>query len=36
MPVVLAIMHVAWGAGFFAASARFGPPLQALRRLIRR
>jgi succinoglycan biosynthesis protein ExoA len=36
MPVVLAIMHVAWGAGFFAACARFGPPLQALRRLIRR
>jgi succinoglycan biosynthesis protein ExoA len=36
MPVVLAIMHVAWGAGFFAASARFGPPFQALRRLIRR
>lgn len=34
MPIALAIMHIAWGAGFFAASARFGPPLEALRRLI--
>jgi hypothetical protein len=33
MPVVLAIMHLAWGAGFFGACARFGPPLDALRRL---
>jgi succinoglycan biosynthesis protein ExoA len=34
MPAVLAIMHIAWGAGFFAACARFGPPIEALRRLI--
>jgi succinoglycan biosynthesis protein ExoA len=34
MPVALAIMHVSWACGFFAACARFGPPLAALRRLI--
>jgi glycosyltransferase involved in cell wall biosynthesis len=36
MPIVLAIMHLSWAAGFFAACARFGPPLRALGRLIRR
>jgi succinoglycan biosynthesis protein ExoA len=36
MPVVLAIMHLAWGGGFIAASARFGPPVEALRRVTRR
>jgi hypothetical protein len=36
MPVVLAIMHLSWAAGFFAACARFGPPLRALLRLVRR
>jgi glycosyltransferase involved in cell wall biosynthesis len=34
MPAALAIMHLSWGGGFFAASARFGPPLAALRRLV--
>jgi len=34
MPVALAIMHVSWGGGFFAACARFGPPLAALGRLL--
>ena len=33
LPVVFAIMHLAWGAGFFAACVRFGLPLEALRRL---
>jgi succinoglycan biosynthesis protein ExoA len=36
MPVVLAIMHLSWATGFLAACARFGPPLRALGRLIRR
>jgi succinoglycan biosynthesis protein ExoA len=34
MPIALAIMHVAWAGGFFAACARFGPPVKALLRLI--
>jgi succinoglycan biosynthesis protein ExoA len=36
MPLVLAIMHLSWAAGFFAACARFGPPLRALVRLFTR
>jgi glycosyltransferase involved in cell wall biosynthesis len=36
MPIVLAIMHLSWAAGFFAACFRFGPPLRALGRLVRR
>ena len=34
LPAVFATMHSAWGAGFLAGSARFGPPLKALLRLI--
>jgi hypothetical protein len=34
LPATLAIMHVSWGGGFFAACARFGPPFAALRRLV--
>jgi cellulose synthase/poly-beta-1,6-N-acetylglucosamine synthase-like glycosyltransferase len=30
VPLVLATMHVAWGGGFLAGAARFGPPLRAL------
>ncbi len=30
LPMVWAIMHVAWGTGFLAGCARFGPPLRAL------
>ena len=32
LPVVLAIMHVCWGAGFVSGSIRFGPPVDALLR----
>jgi hypothetical protein len=32
LPLVFATMHVSWGAGFLAGSARFGPPLRALTR----
>jgi glycosyltransferase involved in cell wall biosynthesis len=35
LPAVFATMHVTWGAGFLVGSARFGPPLEALRRSIR-
>ncbi|HEY1275213.1 MAG TPA: glycosyltransferase family 2 protein [Thermoleophilaceae bacterium] len=35
VPVVLAVMHLSWGFGFLAGSARFGPPLRALARLAR-
>jgi glycosyltransferase involved in cell wall biosynthesis len=35
LPVVLATMHVSWGAGFLAGCARFGPPLAAIARLVR-
>jgi hypothetical protein len=35
LPVVFATMHSAWGAGFLAGSARFGPPIPALVRLVR-
>lgn len=36
LPLVLATMHTSWGAGFLAGCARFGPPLEALGRLVRR
>ena len=36
LPVVFAVMHGAWGFGFFAGSLRFGPPLAALARIARR
>jgi succinoglycan biosynthesis protein ExoA len=36
LPVVFAVMHGAWGFGFLSGSARFGPPLAALRRIARR
>ena len=36
LPVVFAVMHGAWGFGFLAGSARFGPPLAALAQLARR
>jgi glycosyltransferase involved in cell wall biosynthesis len=36
LPLVFATMHGAWGAGFLAGAARFGPPFGAARRLLRR
>jgi succinoglycan biosynthesis protein ExoA len=33
--VVLAIMHLCWGAGFVNGSVRFGPPLEAFARMAR-
>jgi hypothetical protein len=33
LPAVFATMHVAWGVGFLAGCARFGPPLAALARI---
>ena len=33
LPVVAAIMHVSWGAGYIWGSARHGPPLGALARV---
>ena len=36
LPVVLVVLHWSWGAGFLAGSARFGPPLGAIRALLRR
>jgi glycosyltransferase involved in cell wall biosynthesis len=36
LPLVFATMHVAWGLGFIAGSARFGPPLEAVRLLLGR
>jgi len=36
LPVVFAVMHGAWGFGFLAGSVRFGPPLRALARIVRR
>lgn len=33
LPLVLCVMHGAWGFGFLAGCARFGPPVAALRRL---
>jgi glycosyltransferase involved in cell wall biosynthesis len=35
LPAVFATMHLAWGAGFIEGSRRFGPPLAALRRVVR-
>jgi len=34
VPVVLAVMHVSWGAGFIYGSLRFGAPVAALVRLL--
>ena len=34
LPVVFATMHVAWGLGFLAGCARFGPPTAALARIL--
>jgi glycosyltransferase involved in cell wall biosynthesis len=34
LPLVLGTMHVAWGAGFLAGSARFGPPVEAVARVL--
>jgi glycosyltransferase involved in cell wall biosynthesis len=36
LPAVLVVLHCSWGAGFVVGSARFGPPLGALRSLLRR
>jgi succinoglycan biosynthesis protein ExoA len=36
LPLVFLTMHVAWGLGFVAGSLRFGPPLAAVARLLRR
>jgi len=36
LTVVFGTMHAAWGAGFIAGCARFGPPLAAITRLARR
>jgi succinoglycan biosynthesis protein ExoA len=36
LPVVFAIMHLTWGFGFLWSAVRFGPPLAALVRLVRR
>jgi succinoglycan biosynthesis protein ExoA len=33
LPLVFAVMHVTWGAGFVSGSIRFGPPLEALGRI---
>jgi hypothetical protein len=33
LPVVLAIMHLTWGAGFLVSFGRYGPPVSALARL---
>jgi glycosyltransferase involved in cell wall biosynthesis len=35
LPLVFLTMHISWGLGFLAGSARFGPPLTALSRLAR-
>jgi succinoglycan biosynthesis protein ExoA len=36
LAAVFGTMHTAWGAGFIAGCARFGPPLSAVKRLARR
>jgi hypothetical protein len=36
LPAVLVVLHCSWGAGFLAGSMRFGPPLGAIRGLLRR
>jgi succinoglycan biosynthesis protein ExoA len=33
LPVVFAVMHVSWGAGFLYGCVRFGPPVAALARV---
>jgi succinoglycan biosynthesis protein ExoA len=33
LPLVFATMHLAWGFGFLAGAARFGPPLAAIGRV---
>jgi succinoglycan biosynthesis protein ExoA len=35
IPVALATMHLAWGAGFLVGCVRFGPPVLAVRGLVR-
>ena len=35
LPLVFATMHLAWGIGFFAGCARFGPPFGAIGRAVR-
>jgi glycosyltransferase involved in cell wall biosynthesis len=35
VPAALATMHLAWGAGYLVGAARFGPPLAAVRRVLR-
>jgi hypothetical protein len=35
LPLVFAIMHLTWGAGFLTSFVRNGPPLAALARLAR-
>lgn len=34
LPLVLGVMHFAWGLGFLAGCVRFGPPVAAIRRLV--
>ena len=34
VPLLLATMHVTWAAGFLAGSMRFGPPLEAIARVL--
>jgi hypothetical protein len=33
LPGVWAVMHLSYGAGFLRGSARYGPPLEAVRRV---
>jgi succinoglycan biosynthesis protein ExoA len=35
LPAVFLVMHLSWGLGFLAGSLRFGPPVAALRELVR-
>jgi succinoglycan biosynthesis protein ExoA len=35
LPAVLATMHFSWGAGFLLGCVRFGPPLEAIKRVAR-
>jgi hypothetical protein len=34
LPLVFAVMHLSWGAGFLIGCVRFGPPVAALARLL--
>lgn len=36
LPMVFVVMHVAWGSGFLVGCVRFGPPLTAFTRAVRR